>query len=185
MKKIAFGIFATLLLTACGGPTDLDPYKLGKDDAPVLIQEFSDLQCPACGVISPQVTDFVLNNPDLVKLEYYHYPLPYHEFAFLGAEAAECAGDQGKFWEFVGNTFANQNTLSEEFYYSLAKQLGLNEDQFKSCIDNHNHKAKILSHMQEGKKRGLSGTPTLYIGGKEVQFTDPATFEGYIKSLVK
>jgi len=185
MKKLLLAVLFSFVLTACAssGPTT-PPQQIGNDSTPILIEEFSDVQCPACGFISPQVEEFARNNTDLVRFHYRHYPLSQHQHAFLGAEATECAADQGKFWEYLAATFQNQRTLSGDFYYSLAGQLGLDEDQFESCLNSGTHKQKVLLDLQEGRKRGLRGTPTIYVNGKEVQFTDSETFGEYVRGLV-
>ena len=188
MNKLSLLLLTSFaVLSACTTQTpagvDAEPHTLGSDDAKVTIQEFSDVQCPACGAISPQVEQFVRNNPELVRLEYFHFPLSYHEHAFMGAEAAECAGEQGKFFEYLGTLFQNQNSLSEDFMKNTADSLNLDRTKFDACMDNHTYKAKIQAHMEEGTSRGLPGTPSLYINGELVRWTDPETFKGYLESL--
>jgi len=187
MKKLITTLlitFSLFLLSSCAS-TDTTPMSLGKADAPVVIEEFSDVQCPACGVISPQVETLARNNPDIVKLSFYHFPLSYHEFAYTGAMAAECAGDQGKFWEYLGQEYANQQSLSDDFFYSLASSLKLDESAFKTCLDSDAKKAKITAHLAEGKARQIPGTPTLYINGEMVDWAGLETMDAYVKGLVK
>lgn len=159
------------------------PHQLGNADAPVLVEEFSDPQCPACGAISPQVEKVIRENPDVARLEYYHFPLPYHEFAFISAEATECAADQGKFFEFLGTIFANQSSLTEDYLYNVADSLKLDRPTFDSCLKNHEHKALVLADMEAGNKRQIPGTPTLFVNGKMIKWSDAETFTGYLKSL--
>ncbi|MBU1934497.1 DsbA family protein, partial [Patescibacteria group bacterium] len=145
-----------ILLTSCGYENgDNTPMMLGDSDAPVLIEEFSDIQCPACGIISPQIEELARNNSDIVRLDYYHFPLSYHEYAFIGAEATECAANQGEGWEYLAMAFANQKSLSDDFFYSMAEDLGLDMDTFIACVDNNEKKEKILSHLREGKSRQI------------------------------
>lgn len=173
-----------IFLTACtNGNVNTAPRTLGNADAPVLIEEFSDPQCPACGAISPAMEKLIRDNPGLARLDYYHFPLSYHEYAFIAAEASECAGDQGKFFEYLGTLFANQSSLSEDYLYNVADSLNLNRTAFDACLENHDYKAKILSHMAEGKRRGLPGTPTFYVNGKMVQWSGADEFKGYLESL--
>ncbi len=183
MKKILITL-SIFLLTACtNSNVDTAPHSIGNENAPILIEEFSDPECPACGVISPQIEEFARNNTELVRLEYYHFPLSYHEHAFIAAEAAECAGDQNKFWEYLGTTFKNQESLSEDYLYNIADSLELDRTLFDTCLDNHDKKAKIVAHQREGRIRNLPGTPTLYVNGQLVKFGGIEQFEAYIKSL--
>jgi protein-disulfide isomerase len=158
---------------------------MGKSNAPVLIEEFSDVECPACGYIGPQIEELARNNFDIVRLVFYHFPLSYHKYAFTGAEATECAGDQGKGWEYLGALFKNGKNLTEDFLYTLADTLGLNQDKFKACLDNHDKKAKIQDHLREGKARQIPGTPSLFINGEMVKWAGYDQTEAYIKGLVK
>lgn len=173
------------VLAACEveTPGTAVPQKLGQSNAPVLIEEFSDPQCPACAVISPQVEKIVRENPDVVRLEYYHFPLSYHEYAFISTEAAECAGDQGKFFEYLGTLFANQSSLSEDYLYNVADSFSLDRTAFDSCLKNHEHKAKILADMEEGSRRKIPGTPAIFVNGQLLKWSDSETFTGYLKSL--
>jgi protein-disulfide isomerase len=186
-KSIFIPIFIlfTLVLTSCGKAIDTKPMSLGDANAPVIIEEFSDVQCPACGQISPQVEALARNNPDIVRLDFYHFPLPYHEFAFIGAEAAECAGDQGKSWEYLAAEYANQKSLSNDFFMTLAENLKLNTDTFKVCMDDHLKKDKIQQHVLLGKERGIPGTPTLFINGQMIQWGGADQMDAYVKSLAK
>lgn len=178
-------VLSVITLSSCGGGTNSSPMSLGKADAPVVIEEFSDVQCPACGQISPQVEKLARANADIVRLDYYHFPLPYHQFAFTGAEAAECAGDQGKFWEYLGAEFSNQKNLSDDFFTTLAENLKLDQDSFKACLDDHLKKAKVQDNIQLGAQRQIPGTPTLFINGQMVQWGGYEQTEAYIKGLVK
>ncbi len=178
-------LLSTFVLTSCGGSANSSPMSLGKTDAPVIIEEFSDVQCPACGQISPQVETLARNNSDIVRLDFYHFPLPYHQFAFKGAEAAECAGDQGKFWEYLGAEYANQKSLSDDFFTTLAENLKLDQNSFKACLDGHLKKAKIEDNVRLGTERQIPGTPTLFINGQMVQWGGYEQTEAYIKGLVK
>lgn len=184
MKKYTIlAVLSAFFLTACGAPVDTSPQKLGQANAKILIEEFSDVECPACASISPQVEQFVRDNPQLARMEYYHFPLSYHEYAFIGAEATECAGDQGKFWEYLGTIFENQSSLSEDYLYKIADSLELDTTAFDACLDGHKYKSKILSHMAEGSRRRLPGTPTLFVDGQMVQWSGTEAFKAYLESL--
>lgn len=183
-KSLFLFLSSFILLSACTTNTgDTGPRKLGNASAKLLIEEFSDPECPACGVVSPAMEKLVRDNPDLARLEYYHFPLSYHQHAFIAAEASECAGDQGKFFEYLGTIFENQSSLSEDYLYDVADSLNLDRTAFDACLENHDNKAKILAHMAEGKRRQLPGTPTFYVNGEMVQWSGPDTFKAYLESL--
>ncbi len=183
-KKIIFLFIAGLILSAC---TLSEPrsarHFLGNDNAPVLVEEFSDLQCPACGYISPQVKQAIESVPQVARMAYYHFPLPQHEFAFQAAEASECAADQGKFWEYVDLTFQNQTKLNSDLLYSMAKTLGLDETKFKACLTGGTKKDLVKGDVAEGFRRNVNSTPTIYVNGQEARFTSAETFVLYLRSV--
>jgi len=187
MKKLIclLIILPVFLFTSCDYENDNSaPMTLGDSDAPVFIEEFSDIECPACGMVSPQVEELAKNNPDIVRLDFYHFPLSYHEYAFMGAEAAECAADQGEGWEYLAMAFENNKNLSDEFFYAIAEDLELDMDAFSACLDNSEKKEKILSHLREGKTRQIPGTPSLFVNGEMIKWSGYEQMEAYIQSLV-
>lgn len=188
MKKysiLSLYFFTILTLTACvsGGGAITPPASLGNPSAKVVIDEFSDFECPWCAVIAPQIKQIAERNSDFAQLNFYHFPLSYHPIAFLAAEAAECAHDQGKFWEFSEKAFQNQQDLSEERLKSIAKETGAEEGRFNACLDSHEKKEQIRSNLAEGKKRQLSYTPSVYVNGQLIQWESAEKFEAYVKSL--
>lgn len=185
LALISFFLPALFLVGCSSSPvTDAGPRPyLGGESAPVLIEEFSDLQCPACGLISPQVERFVKDNPTVAKMVYYHFPLPQHEYAFAAAEASECAADQGKFWDYVSLAFENQENLSSPTLYSIAEKLALDAGAFKTCLEDHERKGKVLSDFAEGRRRRVSATPTFYVNGQPLRFSGIEPFGEYIKGL--
>ena len=186
MKKsvnIIFSLIVILFLSSCSAPDTGQRASIGSPDAKTLIEEFSDFQCPACASISPQLEDIAERNADIVRLEFYHFPLSYHEFAFMAAEAAECAGDLGKFWEYMNMAFSNQNSLTEDNLKSFASTLGLDTQVFDNCLDSGKKKARIKSDIYEGRSRQLSYTPSIYVNGQLVEWSDAEEIEKYIKSL--
>lgn len=140
---------------------------LGKDTAPITIVEVSDYQCPFC-------KRFVENTlPELkkayidtgkVRLVFKDLPLGFHKHARKAAQAAQCAGDQGKFWPMHDRLFAQQKRLEEKFLPEHAKEIGLNPEQFTTCLNSKRHLAKIDADAAEAQKAGLTGTPSFVIG---------------------
>lgn len=99
--------------------------------------------------------------------------------AFRAAEAANCAGEQGKFWEMHDRLFANQSALKSEDLPQHAQELGLNKDAFKQCLDSGKYVSDIRKNMAEAHKVGITGTPSFLIG-----FTEPGGKVRAVKLLV-
>lgn len=178
-------LMAVFTLSACE-PEVIDNTPrptLGNSNAPILVEEFSDLQCPACANVSPQVEKFILQNPTLARFEYRHYPLPQHENAFKAAEAAECAHEQGRFWDYINWAFSNQSGLDEQSLKDQAANMGLNANDFNNCLDSGRKRGRILADIKEGQKRQLSFTPSIYVNGELINWGGPEEFKKYLESL--
>lgn len=172
------------LLSACKPAQDFGPRPfLGSETASVVIKEFSDLQCPACAAISPQVEKLVRENPTLAKFEYYHFPLPQHQFAFKAAEASECAADQGQFFEYIAAAFEHQQELTDEGLKQRATELGLDQEAFDTCLDSGVKKDKVKADLYEGRQLQVNSTPSLFVNGQLVRWSNAEEFEGYLRSL--
>jgi protein-disulfide isomerase len=88
--------------------------------------------------------------------------------------AAHCAAEQGKFWEYQDLLFSSQEELAPEQLLQLAKDLGLQEDSFKTCLEVGKFQAHVEKHIEEGKKFGLDTTPTFIINNRLVSGAPPA-----------
>jgi len=140
---------------------------LGSEDAKVTIVEFSDFQCPACGAAHPVVKQVIKEYGDRILFVYRHFPLlATHQYALKAAEAAEAAGEQGKFWEYHDLLFANQDNLKTEDLKNYAKQVGLDMKKFNEALDSGKNKDKVLSDLDDGEKFGVTSTPTFFINGQ-------------------
>jgi protein-disulfide isomerase len=144
-----------------------DP-SMGDKDAKVTLVEFTDYQCPFCGrayrqTYPPVVAEYVKTGK--VRYVLHEYPLTQlHPNAFKAAEAARCAGDQGKYWEMHDRLFGDQKALDEKGLEASAQALGLDAGKFKQCLDTGKFKAEIQSEIETGKKLGVTGTPTFFLG---------------------
>ena len=152
----------------------INPVK-GNPDAENVIIEFSDFQCPACKIAEPIIEEILLNNN--VAFYYRNFPLPMHKNSFIAAEAAQCANEQGQFWEYHDILFENQERLEKENLKSYAKELGLNQEQFDSCFDSEKYKDEINLDTSDGKDLGIRGTPTFFVNGKIVFGADKEKIE--------
>ena len=146
----------------------------GNKNAPVTIVEYSDYQCPYCSRHHATLKKIMESYPNLVKWEYKHFPLDsMHPYARITAEGAECAGDQGKFWAYSDLLYENQKSIKNEIIPQLAEQLGLDMDEFTSCISSGKYKEKIANDLTEGQKRGVKGTPGNFVNGIELKGAVP------------
>lgn len=163
---------------------------LGNPDAPVIITEYSDFECPYCGKVARDTLPDVKKNyvdTGKVAIIFKHYPLPGHRYAMPAAQAAECAYQQGKFWEYEEKLFNNQDTLQKQALQDYAEELGLNMDEFNSCFDDPRIKAKIQLSQQEGDNLGITGTPTFFFSdGNKIEGAYPyADFERVIEKALQ
>ena len=146
---------------------DDDPF-LGDANAKVTIIEFSDFQCPFCSRFFTQAEQQIINDyvkTGKAKFVYRDFPLDsIHPQANPAANAAECAKEQSKFWEYHDKIFQNQASLSDASYKQWAKEVGMNEQQFSGCYDTKKYDAEVQKDFQDGVAAGVSGTPTIFIG---------------------
>ncbi|GEM_PF-499467 len=156
---------------------DDDPV-LGNADAPVTIVEFSDYQCPFCSKFFTETEgqlrkDYVETGK--VKLVYRDFPLEFHPEAEPAALAADCANEQGKFWEYHDLLFTNQAELSDANYKKWAADLGLDTQKFNKCYKNLQYLDEVKKDLADGQKYGVSGTPAFFINGKMISGAQPYT----------
>lgn len=158
-----------------------DPVK-GDPNAPVSIVEFSDFQCPFCGRFYTQTlgqidTEYIKTGK--VKFQFRDYPLSFHPMAEPGSLAAECANEQGKFWEYHDKIFENQAALSTENLKQWATDVGLDVQKFNDCFDSGKYKQEVQSDFSAGSAAGTSGTPTFYICGNDGSCTQVVGAQQY------
>jgi len=158
---------------------DNDPV-LGDKDAPLTIVDFSDFQCPFCGRFEAETFGQIKKeyiDTGKVKWVYRDFPLSFHQNAQKAAEAAECANEQGKFWEYHGKLYATQsiwsNTDGISNFKSYASELGLNADKFNTCLDSGKYKSEVEADAVDGSRAGVSGTPSFVVGKKLVVGAQP------------
>ena len=142
-----------------GGPSR------GPADAKVTVVEFSDFQCPYCQRAKPVLDEIAKKHPTDVRIVYRHLPLDMHARARPSAEAAACAEEGNKFWEYHDRLFANQKALGDEDLRKYATEVGLDASAFDECVKTRRHKAAIDADVEEAKKIGVSGTPTFVVNG--------------------
>jgi protein-disulfide isomerase len=143
------------------GPTD---HVLGPPHATVEVVEYGDFQCPICKAAEPGVKMLLQHFEGRVRLAYRHFPLEEaHPQALRAAEAAECAGAQGKFWELHRLLFENQSQLDRAHLDGYAESLGLNMARYRSEMDGEIHRPRIREQMEIARRSHLRATPGFFV----------------------
>ena len=151
-----------LVLSVDGAPF------MGDKNAALTLIDFSDYQCPFCArhvreTLIQIERDYIRTGK--VKYVFRDFPIEsLHPQAFKGHEAARCAGEQGKYWEMHARLFTNQKTLSPNDLADHAQALGLDMPNFQLCLESGKHVAAIRMDLAEGRKAGVSGTPSFFLG---------------------
>lgn len=157
-------------------PVDDDPY-LGPEDAEITLIEFSDYECPFCtrwhaDVFKPLMEKY----PDQIRFVYRDFPLPSHPNAIPAAEAANCAREQGAFWEFHDQLFQTGQGLNATLYQDIASALGLDMEKFKQCVETRTFQAEVDADFQYAANLGVSSTPTFFLNGIPIVGAQPFEF---------
>lgn len=167
---------------------DTDP-TLGNVDAPVTLIAFEDFECPFCERFSQQTLPLIIDEfvkSGKVRIVWKDFPLSIHSRAQETHEAGRCAWEQDKFWEYHNEIYSNQNNLGTNDLKRYAKNLGLNESQFTSCLDSGKYTALIREKISEGTSIGVSGTPSFLINGRLVVGAQPyQTFADIINQAIQ
>jgi len=131
----------------------------------VFVLEFSDFQCPFCKRVQSTLSLLRRRYPEEVQFGYRHFPLPFHKEAKAMAEAAECARDQGRFWEIQSLFYRDPAASDLGRIMELAKQAGIKDlKQFQRCWENGKYQDRVANDIREGVQVGITGTPTFILG---------------------
>ena len=137
----------------------------GPEDAPVTIVEFSDFQCPYCRRVQPTLARLQQEYGDKLRWSFKDLPLiSIHPDAMKAAEAARCAGDQGKFWEYRAAMFESSQ-IDRSLHDRTAEELGLDQEKFTACLESDRYAEAVEKDLREAESMGLSGTPACLING--------------------
>ena len=170
---------------------------LGNENAKVTVVEFSDFQCPFCKQYfdntASQLSDAYIKTGK-IKFYYRNYPLTsIHPNAQKAAEAGECANEQGKFWDYHDLLFQDQDTWAPmsaadavNAFVNYAGQVGMDTDQFKSCLDSDKYKNAVATDTADGNKVQVDGTPTFFVNGYRLVGAQPfSEFQKVIDEQLK
>jgi protein-disulfide isomerase len=142
-------------------------YSMGKEDAPLVLVEYTDYQCPFCQRFhNDAFAQIKTNYIDTGKVRFVtrDFPLGFHENAMRGAIAARCSAEQGKFWDFRNTLILNASQLQADKITEYAKNASMDLNKFKACVESDKYKAAIDKDMAEGQLAGVTGTPAFVLG---------------------
>lgn len=173
-----------------GEPGAEPPHAHGNADAPVTLEEFGDFECNPCGLLHPILKTLEKDfGPTKLRIIYREYPLvPMHPHALAAARSAEAAGLQGRFWEMHNLLFENQKTWHEAFdtraiFEGYATKIGLDLNQFRQDLTGEIVERRIFLDGKRARSLGVTGTPTVFINGREIPFESLAP--GKLKPLIE
>jgi len=161
---------------------EADDPALGPAGAPVTIIEFSDFQCPFCQRVVPTLKRVRETYGDRVRLVWKDFPLTsIHPQAFKAAEAAQCAREQGKFWEYHDRLFGNQQALDVDSLKKYAVDTALDAAKFNACLDTAKYAERVQAQMEVGAGLGVNSTPAVFVNGRLLSGAQPyETFSAVI-----
>jgi protein-disulfide isomerase len=152
---------------------DVDPERdhiRGRPDAPVTLLEYGDFECPYCGDAAPVIDRLLGKLPDEVRYVFRHLPLAdVHPAAQVAAEAAEAAGEQGKFWEMHDRLLSHQQALAPADLFRYASDLSLDLERFEDDLRRRRHAPRVAEDVRSADASGVSGTPTFFVNGRRHQ----------------
>ena len=147
-------------------PIDPTDHVLGSPHAPITVVEYGDFECPTCKQAAPSVKLLLERFEGKVRFAYRHFPLEsIHPHALRAAEAAECAGAQGRFWAMHDLLFANQPHLDLKHLTAYAKQLDLDMARFTAEMDDEVYLQRVREHIDSGLSSHLRATPGFFVNG--------------------
>lgn len=151
---------------------DDDPY-IGAEDAPVVIVEFSDFNCTFCNRFYDETLSLVIDTyGDKIRFVYRDYPI-LAQSSVSAALAAQCAFEQDNFWNYHNILFDNRGNFAREQLIGYAETLGLDAEQFTTCLDNQQYQDEIVADFREAQALGIRGTPSFFINGRFVSGAQP------------
>lgn len=167
-------------------PVSALDWSAGSSTSETVLVEYSDFQCPSCGLYFPLLEKLVKDHGSEFHFVYRHFPLPQHKNAVPAALASEAAGKQGKFWEMHAMLFMNQAAWEElddttATFDSYAAKIGLSVPQFKSDLSDPAIVKKVSDAFSTARAAGIPGTPALFLNGKMID--TPSSYEALEKTI--
>ena len=163
-------------------PVTADDHIIGPENAPVTLVEYADYECPYCQRIYPELKKLQEEFAGKVAVAFKDFPLPTHPHAKKVAEAARCAAEQGRFWEFHDLLFDGHQKLDLPQLKEYARVLKLDAARFDHCLDAGEQAAAVQKDFAQGQRLGLTGTPSFFING---HFLSGAVGYGTLREIVE
>ena len=160
------------------------PYK-GPADAPVVIVEYTDFQCPYCARLGTTIDEVMRLYPGKLKIVYKSFPLNSHKYSWEAATAAMAAYERGKFWEFYKLLFDNYNLLNDAKIMEIRRVFGFDTPDFQTLMNSAGVRDKVTADREEGIRLGVNGTPTVFINGKRLKNKRLDGFKEAIENALK
>jgi len=158
----------------------------GSKDAWITIIVVSDFQCPFCKRVTPTLKEVEGKYGSDVRTVFIHNPLPFHNRAMPTAMAAECSGEQGKFWQMHDAMFETQQELEDNHLEGYAKKIGVDVGKWKSCYTSNKFKSKIEDQQKLANQFGARGTPAFFINGRFLSGAQPfPAFDALVEEELK
>lgn len=142
-----------------------DSPAFGPKDAPVTLVEFSDFQCPYCARAQKVIEQLKVLYPDTLRVHHRDFPLGRHPQAQPAAEAAQCAHEQERFWDYHNRLFENPDALGDADLKRHAQELDLDMTAFEACLVSDRPKKAVQAHQRAGQRLGVEGTPAIFVNG--------------------
>lgn len=166
-------------------------YSIGNPNAPVVVSEYADFQCPGCEYFATNLKSRFLRREleaGQVRFEFADFPLPFHRNARAAAIAARCAGQAGAFWAYHDGLYAQQGIWAHSpeprrDFLNLALKLKVPKAAFLTCLDSPVQKAAIEASLQRGKALQMTGTPTFSVNGRRVDWGDEPTIDSIVQNV--
>ena len=155
----------------------------GNKTSTVVVTEFADFECPYCSVAASTMQALKAQYGDRVAFQFRHFPLSFHPNAKRAAEYAQCANEQGRFWEMHDQVFKDTKNLGEDALLTSATAVGVDGEQLKACLASGRAAQQIETDLELGKEVGVEGTPSFFINGR--QFTGNPTPDGIGDAIEK
>ncbi len=155
-------------------------------NAGVQVMEFADLECPACKNLTTQVVQpLIAKYGTQIRLEFKHFPLhSIHRYAYQASQAAECAADQGKFWDWINYGYEHQDDLPNKPFMEWAKHFNFDLDLFDRCLRSGIKEDAVDADYKEALALGVDSTPTFFVNGQRVLIVDGTTLDNAVAAAL-
>ncbi|MGC2659652.1 MAG: DsbA family protein [Bryobacteraceae bacterium] len=164
-------------------PIRPEDHVFGNEDAEITLMEYGDYECPACGQLFAAIHRMQETAPDRLRIAFRHYPLSgIHHHAQRASEAAEAAGEQGKFWEMHDLLFQHQDHLEQKDLLRYSEQLGLDVHRIANELKKSVYADRVREDFRRGVQNGVYGTPGLFVNG--IRYNGPYDAESLLATPV-